>query len=161
MVKLYNTQANLASDLSNFFKNVVPDISKPHLKIVPYIILGMVQSESVVTPDIVKTFKGDFSFVSPFSSIRRLERFFNNPNFNVYNFYDAIIKHVISNYKLKNKNVYISFDHMFCRDSFTIFLISLRIGKQRHSSLVSLFQRQQRSQRFLFISYYSRHLFCL
>lgn len=160
MVKLYNTQANLASDLSNFFKNVVPDISKPHLKIVPYIILGMVQSESVVTPDIVKTFKGDFSFVSPFSSIRRLERFFNNPNFNVYNFYDAIIKHVISNYKLKNKNVYISFDHMFCRDSFTIFLISLRIGKQRHSSLVSLFQRQQQSQRFLFISYYSRHLFC-
>lgn len=153
MVKLYNTQANLASDLSNFFKNVVPNISKPHLKIVPYIILGMVQSESVVTPDIVKTFKGDFSFVNPFSSIRRLERFFNNTNFNVYTFYDAIIKHVISNYKLKNKNVYISFDHMFCRDSFTIFLISLRIGKQRHSSLVSLFQRQQRSQRFLFISY--------
>lgn len=153
MVKLYNTQANLASDLSNFFKNVVPNISKPHLKIVPYIILGMVQSESVVTPDIVKTFKGDFSFVNPFSSIRRLERFFNNTNFNIYNFYNAIIKHVISNYKLKNKNVYISFDHMFCRDSFTIFLISLRIGKQRHSSLVSLFQRQQRSQRFLFISY--------
>lgn len=153
MVKLYNTQANLASDLSIFFKNVVPNISKPHLKIVPYIILGMVQSESVVTPDIVKTFKGDFSFVNPFSSIRRLERFFNNTNFNVYTFYDAIIKHVISNYKLKNKNVYISFDHMFCRDSFTIFLISLRIGKQRHSSLVSLFQRQQRSQRFLFISY--------
>ena len=153
MVKLYNTQANLASDLSNFFKNVVPNISKPHLKIIPYIILGMVQSESVVTPDIVKTFKGDFSFVNPFSSIRRLERFFNNTNFNVYTFYDAIIKHVISNYKLKNKNVYISFDHMFCRDSFTIFLIPLRIGKQRHSSLVSLFQRQQRSQRFLFISY--------
>ena len=153
MVKLYNTQANLASNLSNFFKNVVPNISKPHLKIVPYIILGMVQSESVVTPDIVKTFKGDFSFVNPFSSIRRLERFFNNTNFNVYNFYNAIINHVISNYKLKNKNVYISFDHMFCRDSFTIFLISLRIGKQRHSSLVSLFQRQQRSQRFLFISY--------
>ena len=153
MVKLYNTQANLASDLSIFFKNVVPNISKPHLKIVPYIILGMVQSESVVTPDIVKTFKGDFSFVNPFSSIRRLERFFNNTNFNIYNFYNAIIKHVISNYKLKNKNVYISFDHMFCRNSFTIFLISLRIGKQRHSSLVSLFQRQQRSQRFLFISY--------
>ena len=139
MFKLYNTQANLASNLSNFFKNIVPDISKPHLKIIPYIILGMVQSESVVTPDIVKTFKDDFSFVNPFSSIRRLERFFNNPNFNVYDFYDAIIRHVISNYKLKNKNVYISFDHMYCRDSFTIFLISLRIGKQRYSSLVSLF----------------------
>ena len=140
MNKLYNTQDNLASNLSKFFKNVIPDISKPNLKIIPYIILGMIQSESVVTPDIVKTFKGDFSYVNPFSSIRRLERFFNNHNFNVYDFYDSIIQHVISFYNLKN--VYISFDHMFCRDSFTIFLISLRIGKQRNPSLVSLFQRK-------------------
>ena len=31
MFKLYNTQTNLASDLSNFFKNVAPDLSKLHL----------------------------------------------------------------------------------------------------------------------------------
>ena len=44
--------------------------------------------------------------------------------------YDAIIKNIICNYKLKNQNVYISFDHSFCRDSFTILCFSLRIGKQ-------------------------------
>ena len=54
MKKLYNTQANLASNLSKFFKNVFPNISKPHLKIIPFIILGMIESESVVTTDIVK-----------------------------------------------------------------------------------------------------------
>lgn len=129
MFKLYNTQSNLASSLSKFFKNIFPSISKPHLKIIPFIILGMIQSESVVTSDIVKRLKGDFSFVSPSSSIRRLERFFNNEKFDVYDFYDAIIRCVISNYKSKNKNVYISFDHMYCRDSFTIFLLSLKIGK--------------------------------
>lgn len=139
MFKLYNTQTSLARDLSNFFRNIFPNISKSHLKIIPYIILGMVQSESVVTSDIVKMLKGDFSFVSPFSSIRRLERFFNNPKFDVYSFYDSIIRFVISNFKSKNPNVYISFDHMYCRNSFTIFLLSLKIGKQRYSSLVSLF----------------------
>ena len=130
MKKLYNTQSNLASDLAKFFKNIFPTISKPHLKIIPFIILGMIQSESVVTTDIVKKLKGDFSLVSPFSTVRRLERFFYNPNFDIYSFWDSIISFVISNYKLKNNNVYISFDHMFCRNSFTIFLISLRIGKQ-------------------------------
>ena len=130
MFKVYNTQFNVASDLKNFFKNVVNNISKPHLKLIPYIILGMIQAESIVTSDIVKKLKGDFSFVQPFSNIRRLERFFNNPKFNIYYFYDCIIKYVISNFKSKNNNIYIAFDHMYCRDDFTILLFSLRIGKQ-------------------------------
>ena len=136
MIKLYNIQSNIASDLAKFFKFVSPNISKPHLKLIPFIILGMIQSESVVTTDIVKKLKGDFSWVNPFSTVRRLERFFNNPKFDIYSFWENIIKYVIYNYKLKNKNVYISFDHMYCRDSFTIFLVSLRIGKQRHSFMV-------------------------
>lgn len=138
MNKLYNTQTNIASDLSKFFKNVVSDISKPQLNIIPYIILGMIEAESVVTTDIVKKLKGDFSCVNPSSTVRRLERFFNNPKFNVYDFYNDIISNIISNYNPKNKNVYISIDHMFCRDSFTVLFFSLKIDKQRYSSLVSL-----------------------
>ena len=139
MNKLYNTQKNIASDLSKFFKNVSSNLSKPQLKIIPYIILGMVESESVVTTDIVKKLKGDFSSVNPFSTVRRLERFFNNPKFNVYDLYDKIISNTISNYNPKNKNIYISIDHMFCRDAFTILFFSLKVDKQRHSSLVSMF----------------------
>ena len=70
MNKLYNTQENLA----RFFQKVTK-IKKPQLKIIPYIILGMIESESVVTTDIVKKLKGNFSLVNPFSTVRRLERF--------------------------------------------------------------------------------------
>lgn len=139
MIKLYNTQSQITSNLANFFKKVFPSISKPHLKILPAIIFGMIQSESVVTTDIVKKLKDYFYSVSPSSTVRRLERFFNNLKFDIYNLYEAIISFVISNYKLKNSNVYISFDHMYCKDKFTVFLLSLRIGKQRYSSMVSLF----------------------
>ena len=52
---------------------------------------------------------------------------------------------IFGDFKFENtgdRNVYISFDHMYCRNSFTIFLISLKIGKQRYPSLVPLFQRR-------------------
>lgn len=95
MNKLYNTQKNLASDLAKFFKKV-SNVTKPQLKIIPYIILGMIEAESVVTADIVKKLKGNFLKVFPASTTRRLERFFNNPKFNVYKFYDEIIREVIN-----------------------------------------------------------------
>lgn len=102
----------------------------------------MVEAESVVTTDIVKKLKGDFTSVNPFSTVRRLERFFNNDKFNVYNFYNDIISNTISNYNPKNKKIYISVDHMFCRDSFTVLFFSLKVDKQRYSYLVSMLQRK-------------------
>ena len=130
MFKLYNSNLNISSNLSLFFKRVFPAISKPHLKLIPNILLGLINAESVVTTDIVKKLKGDFYLVSPNSSIRRLERFFNNPRFLAYDFFAAIISHVINYYNFKNHNVYISFDHSYCKNSFTTFMLSLRIGKQ-------------------------------
>lgn len=136
MLKLYNTQSQITSELSNFFKNTCTDVSKPHIKNATDIIFGMIKSESVVTTDILKNLKYPWSDIQPTSIERRFERFFNNTKFNNYHFYDCIIKNVINNYKLKNDNVYIAFDHMFCRDNFTVFLLSLRIGKQRNSFMV-------------------------
>lgn len=130
MFKLYNSHSNLTSDLCKFFKNIFPTISKPHLKIVPNIIIGMIKAESVVTTDIIKKIKFPWCDIQPASIERRFERFFNNDKFLPYDFYNSIIKHIIKNYKLKNNNVYISFDHMYCKNHFTIFLLSLRIGKQ-------------------------------
>ena len=133
MKKLYNTQSQITSDLSKFIKFVFPSISKPHLKNSTDIIFGIVKSESVVTTDIIKNLKDPWSEVQPSSIERRFERFFNNPKFHPYELFDSIISHIIKNYKLKNKNVYISFDHMYCSTHFTVFMISLRIGKQRYS----------------------------
>lgn len=135
MNKLYNTQENIARDLAKFFEKV-SDITKPQLKIIPYIILGMIESESVVTADIVKKLKGNFLKVFPSSNTRRLERFFNNPKFDVYEFYDEIIREVIKNYEINKKEIHVTMDHMYCRDDFTILMFSMRLGKQRNTIMV-------------------------
>lgn len=44
MNKLYNTQKNLARDLAKFFQKT-KIITKPQLKIIPYIILGMIEAD--------------------------------------------------------------------------------------------------------------------
>lgn len=135
MSKLYNTQENLASNLKKYFKKVT-NITKPQLKIIPYIILGMIEAESVVRTDIVKKLKGDFSKVNQSSTERRLERFFNNEKFDVYEFYDEFIKDIINNYQIDKKEIHVTMDHMFCRDDFTILVFSMKIDKQRNTFMV-------------------------
>ena len=52
--------------------------------------------------------------------------------FDSYLFYDHIIRFVINTYKKKHpdKDVHIVFDHMFSHDHFTVFMITMRFGKQ-------------------------------
>ena len=141
-MKAYYNQEKISSSLRNFFKKVFT-LSKPLLKNFSYIIIGMISAESVVTSDISKKLKDDFSFINLESIERRFRRFFNSFSSLAYSFYSSFISSIISRFKVKHsdKKVHISFDHMFCKDKFTILLFSLRIGKQRYSSLVSLFQR--------------------
>ena len=135
-MKIYYNQNNISSDFSNFFKNF--SISKPHIKNLSYIIPAMISAESVVTSDFSRKLKDDFSFVQLESSERHFRRFFKSFSSSAYSFYDAFISNIISRFKIShsNKHVHISFDHMFCKDKFTVLLFSLRIGKQRYSSLV-------------------------
>ena len=76
--------------------------------------------------------KDEFSLVQHDSVIRRIKRLFKNKFFDPYHFYDLVIRYVISNYKPKHndRRVHISFDHMFSHDNYTVFMISMRIGKQ-------------------------------
>lgn len=127
----YNTQEDFASSIKNFFINI-GITRKTWLNILPYIIFGMILAESVVTSDIAKKLKDRFSFVQHDSVCRRINRFFKSKTFDIYAFFDLIIKHIILNYHLKHLDgkINISFDHMYCKDRFTIFMFTLRIGKQ-------------------------------
>lgn len=131
MFKVYNTQKEIASKISEFLLHCIPNIRKTQLKIIPFIIIGIILSESCVASDIAKNLKDEFSIVQHESVIRRITRFFTNKLFNPYLFYDKIIKHVISNYKKKHndKRVHIIFDHMFSHDNYSVFMITMRIGK--------------------------------
>lgn len=129
---IYNTQEEIATKIKEFLLKCFPDIRKTQLKIIPFIVLGMILAESTVSIDIAKKLKGDFALVQTDSVIKRIKRFFTNKLFNPYDFYDKVIKYVISNYKIKHKDkrVHIVFDHMFSHDNYTVFMISMRIGKQ-------------------------------
>lgn len=132
MNKVYNTQKDIARGFEKFFQKIIPSMRKTQLKIIPFILHGMIVSESLVPLDIAKVLKDDFSLVQIESIIKRIKRLFTNKYFNPYDFYDEIIKHVIANYKKKHndKRVHIIFDHMFSRDNYTVFMITMRVGKQ-------------------------------
>ena len=106
MYKSYNNQKENASKINEFLKKVFPDIRKTQLNIIPYIVLGIINSESIVASDISKKLNNEFSLVKNSS--------------------------VIKNYKKKHsdKIVHIVFDHMYSHDNYTIFMITMRIGKQ-------------------------------
>lgn len=142
-MKAYYNQEKISSGFQNFF-NKISSISKPHLKSISYIITGIISAESVVTSHISKKLKDDFSFIHLESIERRFRRFFHSFSSISYSFYSDFISSIISKFSVKHsdKKIHISFDHMFCKNKFTILLFSLRIGKQRYSSLVSLFQRE-------------------
>ncbi len=132
MIKVYNTQNDIAMAFCQFLLEIFPDIRKTQLKIIPYIIHGMIISESLVPLDIAKVLKDDFSLVQLQSVVKRIKRLFANKHFNPYDFYNQIIKFVIANYKKKHndKRVHIIFDHMYSKDNYTIFMITMRVGKQ-------------------------------
>ena len=133
MYKLYNTQEDFASNLNEFLKNSVHFIRKTQLNILPFIIWGMILSESSVASDIAKHIKGpDFDNIGYDSKVKRIRRFYNNDLFDSYSFYDSIIRFVIANYKKKHKDnrVHIIVDHMFSHNNYTVLMISMRIGQQ-------------------------------
>ena len=99
MTKLYNTQTEITNKIREFLKISIPNLRKTQLNIIPEILFGMISSESVVTTDIAKCLKDDFSFIQLESIKKRIRRFFNNKLFDPENFYNSLIRSVISSYK--------------------------------------------------------------
>ena len=132
MNKLYNTQKDFAIEFNKFISNVNPDLRKTQLNILPHIIYGMSVAESSALSDIARSLKEEFSFVQYDSIVKRIRRFYNNKLFDANDFYDKLIKHVISTYKKKHddKRVHVIVDHMFSHDNYTTLMMSMRIGKQ-------------------------------
>lgn len=132
MSKLYNTQKEITTNFRKFLSEKISKIRKTQLNILPEILFGMIQAESVSATDIAKNLKDEFSLVQFDSVAKRIRRFFNNKIFKPYEFYKDFISFVISNYKKKHhdKRVHLIFDHMFSHENYTVFMITMRVGKQ-------------------------------
>ena len=132
MIKVYNTQEDISSGFRKFLKIIDKNIRKTQINFLPYLLFGIISAESIVPSDIAKSLKDKFTRVQLDSVKKRIKKFFSNKYFELYNFYDKVIKYVISTYKKKHadKRVHIMFDHMFSHSNYTVFMISMRIGKQ-------------------------------
>ena len=130
MNKLYNTANDFATNLSQTLKKAIPDIKKTHLNIIPYIILSMILSESCVPIDMAKVLKDEFSSIQIDSVIKRIRRFFSNKLFKPYIFYQKLIIYILKNFHSKHadKTLYITFDHMFSKSNYTVFMFTMRVG---------------------------------
>ena len=130
-MKSYYTQDKISSSFLKFFKTF-SFLSKPHIKNISFIITGMVAAESVVASDIARKLKDYFSLINLESIERRFRRFFLSFYPFAYAFYESFIRFIFSKFCIKHSDnkIHISFDHMFCKDKFTILLFSIRIGKQ-------------------------------
>lgn len=132
MSKLYNTFESISSDLANYLKESSNNISKPQAYNLSYIVIVVIQANSIIASKVALNFKGTLSNNKPDSNEKRVKRFFNNSIFNIYNFYADFISNIISTYKVKHSdnNVFISLDHTYNKDDFTSLVFTLRIGKQ-------------------------------
>ena len=75
MFKLYNTQKEITTHIAKFLQNSIPNIRKTQLKIIPFIIFGMINSNSCVASSIASNLKDDFSLVKLDSVNKRIRRF--------------------------------------------------------------------------------------
>ena len=132
MKTLYNTQENILNNIKEFLKNNITCLHAPQIKFIPAVVFGMISSESVVAKDIAVNLKDDFSLIQVESVTKRINRLLNNNRFDGIEFYKEFITYVINNYKIKhsNNNIHLSIDHMYCKDNYTVLLVSMRIGKQ-------------------------------
>lgn len=130
MYKLYNTAKEFTTDFKQTLEKAIPDIKKTQLNIIPYIILSMILSESCVPLDMAKVLKDEFSSIQIDSVIKRIRRFFSNKLFNPYIFYQKLIMYILNSFhpKHEDKTLYITFDHMFSKSNYSVFMFTLRVG---------------------------------
>ena len=122
----------ITSKIELFLQENISCLHRPQEKMIPSIIFGMIMSESVVTQDIARILKDDFSLVQLDSVSRRIRRLLNNSRFDGYLFYKETITHVINNYKVKHSSitVHLTIDYMYSKENYTVLFISMRVGKQ-------------------------------
>lgn len=133
MSKVYNDFNFIANNFRNFISSSCPSLSKPCLNIMPEVLTAMTSSLSSNTSKIALSCKGSkFDFIQSDSVNRRIRRFFNNLNYNPYDIFDSIIKHIISKFSCKHSDnrVHIVFDHMYKSEDFVTLMFTLRLGKK-------------------------------
>lgn len=132
MSSLYNTFDSCSINFNKFFYNLDPSLSKPQRNFLSDFFTALLSSNSCNFDKIALGLSNKYPLIKFDSILSRISRFLNNPRYHFHHLFDSLIHYIFENFKVKHedKRLFISFDHMFVKDKFSIFMISLRIGKQ-------------------------------
>ena len=131
MFTVNNKFSDVANDFRVFFSNFKS--YKTLLNFFPEFFCSLMNAESITSSKIALSLFDNFnSSIFLDSHSKRIYLFLHNPHYNIHSIFDAIVIDVLSRFKLSHsdKNIHISFDHMFDKTNFTILMFTLRIGKQ-------------------------------
>lgn len=131
MNKLYNKINIVVKDFKNFFNNFTN--SKTLLNFVPELFASLIFSESTTLSKIALAKWQNIKSTTKLDSInKRISRTLHNTSYSFHGLFDSIVKDCLSRYKLSHndKNIHITFDHMFVEEKFTVLMFTLRVGKQ-------------------------------
>ena len=131
MSKLYNDFDYVVNTFRTYFSNF--SSSKTLLNFLPEFFCSLIDAESTTSSKIsVSLFNSFNDSILLDSHSKRIYRFLHNPKYNIQSLFNSIVFDVLSRFKLSHsdRNIHISFDHMFVKCNFTILMFTLRIGKQ-------------------------------
>ena len=131
MSKLYNNYNKISTDLTSFFLSLNLNMDKRNLRTLVSSIISMIQAESVVTSKLATSFDSASSSSNLSSNEKTLWRFFNNKHIDIYNIFNSVSNHVISNISnVRHNELIVTFDHMYIKNNFVIVMFTLKIDSQ-------------------------------
>lgn len=126
---MLNTQDYIITELIKSLGSMI-FLTAPKLRNMVAIIIGIIDSGSVVLSKIAQELKSDFSEGTEPSKVKRIYRFLTNDKIDT----DVVQYHFARTFLKKYKNhsgkVHVIFDHTTKEDVFTILQFSLRVGNR-------------------------------
>ena len=141
MKPLYNAFNLCSRNFDVFFRKIDNSLSKPQINFLSDFFTSLLSS-SVNFDKLAIVLSHKYSDIKFDSILKRISRFLNNMNLNFHILFDKLIHYIFSNFKVKHLDhrIFVSFDHMFVKDKFTIFMLSLKVGKQGFPIFFKVFE---------------------
>lgn len=132
MSKLYNVFNFCSINFDKFFYNIDNFLSKNQRNFLSDYFSALLSANSINFDKVALELSSKYPNIHFESILTRISRFLNNHNNNFHSLFDKVISHIFNNFKVKHDDnrVFISFDHMFVKEKFTVFMLSIKIGKQ-------------------------------
>lgn len=132
MSKVYNIFNFCSINFDKFFYDIDNSLSKNQRNFLSDYFSALLSANSINFDKVALELSSKYPNIHFESILTRIFRFLNNHNNNFHSLFDKVISHIFNNFKVKHDDnrVFISFDHMFVKEKFTVFMLSIKIGKQ-------------------------------